>query len=134
MEFSGRYEYLAEISEFVEQSAREAGLNDSAVYAVQLAVDEACSNIIEHAYGGESQGKIQITCEGQGGLLRVILRDRGRPFNPEKIPTPNTNTPLNKVKPRGAGLFLIRKLMDEVNFDFSNKNENVLTLVKKNRG
>lgn len=112
-------------------SARNAGLKDSQIYGVQLAVDEACSNIIEHAYGGKNSGKIQVTCEVDEGELRVILQDRGVQFNPEQIPGLKNDTPLSKVKSRGAGLFLIRKMMDEVYFDFSSETGNTLTMVKK---
>lgn len=129
--FPSRYDRLVEISNFVVTSARSAGLKDSEVYRVQLAVDEACSNIIEHAYGGENYGKIKVTCEIDEGELRVILQDRGKQFDPEKTPGLNNDTPLSKVKSRGAGLFLIRKMMDEVYFDFSSETGNTLTMVKK---
>jgi serine/threonine-protein kinase RsbW len=102
--FPSRYDRLVEISNFVVTSARSAGLKDSEVYRVQLAVDEACSNIIEHAYGGENYGKIKVTCEVDEGELRVILQDRGKQFDPEKTPGLNNDTPLSKVKSRGAGL------------------------------
>lgn len=129
--FPSRYDRLVEISNFVVTSARDAGLKDSQIYGVQLAVDEACSNIIEHAYGGKNSGKIQVTCEVDEGELRVILQDRGVQFNPEQIPGLKNDTPLSKVKSRGAGLFLIRKMMDEVYFDFSSETGNTLTMVKK---
>jgi len=131
MFFPGRYDRLVEISNFVVTSARNAGLKDSQIYGVQLAVDEACSNIIEHAYGGKNSGKIQVTCEVDEGELRVILQDRGVQFNPEQIPGLKNDTPLSKVKSRGAGLFLIRKMMDEIYFDFSSETGNTLTMVKK---
>ncbi len=129
--FPSRYDRLVEISNFVVTSARNAGLKDSQIYGVQLAVDEACSNIIEHAYGGKNNGKIRVTCEVDEGELRVILQDRGVQFNPEQIPGLKNDTPLSKVKSRGAGLFLIRKMMDEVYFDFSSETGNTLTMVKK---
>ena len=51
--FPGRFKSLAKISKFVIEAAKKAGLDDKAIYAVELAVDEAASNIIEHAYGGD---------------------------------------------------------------------------------
>lgn len=131
--FPGRYESLAKIAEFVEKHAQQAGLDESASYAIQLAVDEACSNIIEHAYGGENVGEIQCTCKVTQKGLTVILRDQGQPFEPESVPSPDPNLPLEKVKPRGAGLYLIRNLMDEVTFKFTREAGNVLTLVKRRR-
>ncbi len=128
--FSGRFENLAKISEFVGQAAEEAGLNSDAIYAVELAVDEACTNIIEHAYGGEGVGDIQVTCKAARDGLTVTLRDFGRPFNPQKIRGPKLRGKLKDLKSGGAGLYLIRQMMDEVSFDFTPDQGNVLTLVK----
>ena len=71
--FPGRFEGLAAISEFVTRAAMDAGLDARAIYAVQLAVDEACSNIIEHAYGGEGRGNIECTCRVNDMGLTIIL-------------------------------------------------------------
>lgn len=127
----GSFDSLSKISEFVVGAAQAAGLNDAAIYAVDLAVDEACSNIIEHAYQGEGKGEIICTCEILDDGLKIILRDNGRPFHPEKVPAPNTGVPLKEVHPRGAGLYLIRKMMDEVDFEFNRKMGNTLTMIKR---
>ena len=60
--FSGRFASLATIREFVGNLAAQAGLSKKGVYEVQLAVDEACSNIIEHGYGEEREGDIECSC------------------------------------------------------------------------
>jgi serine/threonine-protein kinase RsbW len=128
--FPGRFESLAKISEYVVQAARAAGLNEEAVYAVDLSVDEACTNIIEHAYGGEGRGEIECTCTNLGDGLKIVLHDQGRTFNPSKIPTPNNKTRLKDLKSRGAGLFLMQNMMDEVTFEFSTEAGNILTMIK----
>ena len=128
--FPGRFDSLASISDFIEKAAREAGLDHKAVYAVQLAVDEACCNIIDHAYGGEGIGDIQCSVNAGEDELTVILTDRGRPFLPERIPDPRLDIPLAKLKPRGVGFYLIRKMMDQVNYESTPEAGNVLTMVK----
>lgn len=128
--FPGRYESLSEIRDFVVEIAKEAGFQDFDLYAVELAVDEACSNIIEHAYGGENKGNIELTCNLTARGLEIILRDNGKTFNPAIIPEPNFGLGIEELKPGGAGLFLMRKMMDEVTFDFSKASGNVLTMVK----
>src|SRR3972149_3079191 len=128
--FPGKFESLSKISKFVANAAKKAGLGDKATYAVQLAVDEACSNIIEHSYRGEGIGDIQCTCQVSDHGLTVILRDRGYPFKPEGVPEPKKNAALKNLPPRGAGLYLMRKLMDKVNFEFTADSGNVLTMVK----
>jgi serine/threonine-protein kinase RsbW len=129
--FPGRYESLQHISDFISQGAQKAGLNDSAVYAVQLAVDEAATNIIEHAYGGEGNGNIECTYELLPEGLRVALVDHGKPFDPEEIPEPQTNGSLEDIKPRGLGLFFMRRMMDEVKFDFTRRSGNRVVMLKR---
>ena len=129
--FPGRFASLPKISEFVIQAARDAELNDKAVYAVQLAVDEACSNIIDHAYGGEDRGDIECSAIVKDSGLTIILRDRGDPFNPQKISDPKTDVPLENLKSRGVGVFLMRKMVDEVHYEYSPEGGNVLTLTKR---
>ncbi len=58
MKFPARFEYLDEIRDYVGQKARAAGFADKDVYSIQLATDEAASNIIEHAYAGVSRWRI----------------------------------------------------------------------------
>lgn len=128
--FPGSYDSLESISIFIEKAAKDAGLDQKATYAVQLAVDEACCNIIDHAYGGEGIGDIQCSVQvGKDGLT-VTLIDRGQPYSPEKVPDPKLNLPLEKVKPRGVGLYLIRKMMDKVSYTSRPDSTNVLTMVK----
>jgi serine/threonine-protein kinase RsbW len=129
--FPGRFESLAAIGKFVTRAAEAAGLDERAVYAVQMAVDEACSNIIEHAYGGEGQGDIECTCLVSDDGLSVILRDRGRSFDPAGVPPPDLHVSLEERDAGGLGLYFIRRLMDEVHFEFRPNLGNTLTMVKR---
>lgn len=127
----GKYENLVKISEFVRLAANEAGLDSVSIYQVETAVEEACANIIEHAYGKENVGDIDCNCEARPDELTVILHDWGKPFDPAKIRPPNLNAPLKKRRAHGLGLHFIRQWMDEVHFDFTEENGNTLTLVKR---
>jgi serine/threonine-protein kinase RsbW len=127
--FLGSYDSLADISAFVRQAAQDVGLGDFAMYMVETAVDEACSNIIEHAYGAEGLGKIEITCQDTPNALNILIQDWGRAFDPEAIPDPEMHADLEDLPGHGLGLFFIRKWMDEVRFTFSGDG-NILTLVK----
>ncbi|UCH59079.1 MAG: ATP-binding protein [Anaerolineales bacterium] len=131
--FPGRYDSLAKVSEFVVNAAKEAGLNSEEVYAVELAVDEACCNIIDHAYGGEGLGELNCTVKVDQGKLTVILSDTGKAFDPKSIPDPKLDVPLEQLKPRGVGLYLMRKLMDDINYETSPNHGNTLTMVKRSQ-
>jgi serine/threonine-protein kinase RsbW len=100
---------------------------------VQLAVDEACSNIIEHAYGGEDRGVIECSHRIRDGDLTIVLRDYGQPFDPAAVPEPDVEAGLEERPEGGLGLFFIRKIMDEVIFEFDSVTGNVLTLVKRKK-
>lgn len=128
--FPGRYTSLAAISEFIRLATDTFGLDSYAAYAVQTAVDEACSNIIEHAYGGENKGEIVIGYEIIGEDLIIRLQDFGKPFEPDNIPTPDVQATLEDRKENGLGLYFMRQWMDEVHFQFS-KGMNTLTMVKR---
>ncbi|MGB9640472.1 MAG: ATP-binding protein [Anaerolineales bacterium] len=128
--FRGQYASLDAIREFITQKAHEAGLSSSGVYAIELAVDEACSNIIEHAYGGEGHGDILCRAIIHDDGLEVLLIDQGIPFDPAKIPQPNLSKPLKRVNSRGVGLFLMKKLVDQLEYHHSETEGNVMRLFK----
>ncbi len=127
---NSQVERLAEIGDFVVKAARASGLNEDETYDVQLAVDEACTNIMHHAYHGRRDATIEIACERQGRQFVVTIQDYGDPFDLKKVTRPRTREPLSRRHVGGLGLFFMYQLMDQVEFDFS-PNGNRLTMVKK---
>lgn len=127
--FPARFDYLDEIRSFVGQGAERAGFSPRQVYAVQMAADEACSNIIEHGYAGQP-GEIVIHLEWDGEQLRLVFQDHGRSFNMSKVPKPDVKAPLSKRKVGGLGIYLIHQLMDEVHYHPA-ATQNTLILVKR---
>jgi len=128
--FTAKFDQLDAIREFAAQAARDAGMDDSATYAVELCIDEACTNIIEHAYEGIDGGEIECTCDKDDKNLTIILHDHGKSFDPSSIPFPDLNADLESRPVGGLGVFLIKKLMDEVRFEPLGEVGNVLTMVK----
>jgi anti-anti-sigma factor len=123
-----RYEAIPTVTHFVGEAAQAAGLDEEEVFHCQMAADEACTNIIEHAYG-EGVGDIEITCLVEDGKCTIHIVDYGKPFDPDSVPPPKLTENLDDIKPGGIGLYLMRKVMDEVVFDFTGPG-NRLTLVK----
>lgn len=128
---NSQVERLAEIADFVADAACACGLNAEQTHDVQMAVDEACTNVIEHAYRGKSDGTIDIVCVRRGDEFVVTVQDFGARFDPHKVKVPKTRAPLSARSIGGLGLFFMRKLMDRVQFDFSSGQGNRLTMVKK---
>lgn len=134
----GQYAQVREACEFVCDGARTAGFDDQTIFHVELACDEACTNIIEHAYGEDNAGKIRISYEIKGNCFIITFYDNGRSFDVNSIPTPSTiqdNTPPDKIhetlKVGGLGIHFMRQLMDEVIFQSDPQKGNTLTLIKK---
>lgn len=132
MRFAAKFEFLDEIREFVGEVARAGGFSEREIYNIQLASDEAASNIIEHAYAGISNGTLEVSCEVKNGVMTIILVDHGAPFDPSEIPTPDLTADLSERKIGGLGIYLMRKLMDEVHYKAEpEKNRNTLTMIKR---
>ena len=121
---------LATVREFVAQNARDLGMDEQGVYELQLAVDEACTNIIRHGYDGQD-GEIEILIELSEGGLRLTMRDWGPAFDPQAVPTPDVTASLEERCLGGLGLFLMRQVTDNLWFEFDAEEGNTLTMVKR---
>jgi anti-sigma regulatory factor (Ser/Thr protein kinase) len=102
---------------------------EAGVFEVQTAVDEACTNIMEYAYSEEG-GVITLTCEVQDNDFVVTIRDRGKPFDPSSVPPPDLEADLDKRRIGGLGIYLMRKLMDDVSYSFDAEKGNTLVMRK----
>ena len=133
VQFAAKFEYLDEIREFVGTIARDAGFGDKDVYNIQLATDEAASNIIEHAYEKKKDGVLELSCGVKDDLITIVLIDHGESFDPSEIPLPDLKADLSDRKIGGLGIFLMRKLMDDVHYEVKSNKSNVLTMTKRKR-
>lgn len=122
---------LPRVLDFVRRACREANLDDDAVFACELATDEACTNIIEHAYGGRHDGEIQVTCSCAEGIFEIRLHDHGQAFEPTEVTQPVFSRTLAERQPGGLGLHFMRSLMDEVHFEFDETGGNTLIMKKR---
>lgn len=130
----GRFDSLPQIAEFVGQAAQQAGFDEDTTFHIQMAVDEACSNIVEHAYGQTCSGDIVLTCRIAANRdFIVTLHDTGCRFDPQAVPQPALGANLEDVPEGGLGLYFMRALMDEVRFEFDPGRGNTLTMVKRRR-
>jgi len=96
----------------VRDAACLAGLDGEDIDAVVLAVNEACTNIIQHAYAMDPNGRIDVTILSEGDALVVRLRDYAEEVDERTV----CSRDLDDVRPGGLGVHLIRCLMDEYGF------------------
>lgn len=121
---------LALISEFVNSATHHAKMGEREAWQVQLAVDEAATNIIQHAYADAPVGNIDITWVIEAGELIFTLSDRGKPFDPTRVPAPDIHSPFEDRQAGGLGIYLMNKLMDDVAFTFTERGN---TLIMRKR-
>ena len=110
--------YLELIRTFVVQLANRLGFDDDAADQIELAVDEACTNVVKYAYQQDGvENSLDVTLEAGKKKLTVIIRDHGIGFNPSCIETPEMRTYLSEYRSGGLGIYLMKTLMDEVSYD-----------------
>ncbi len=121
---------VTRVCSFVVEAAEAAGLDERAVYHCQMAVDEWCTNIVEHgyAYKGEN-GRIEVDCRSDAEQLQIIIIDDSSKFDPTLLGEPRTDQPIEEREPGGLGWFLIKKIMDRVTYEYAD-HHNRLTMTK----
>ena len=129
MNLSADLSQLGAIRTFVAQAGGELNLDEQILPDLQLAVEEICANVIEHGYSGQG-GRLEVSIEAVEEGVQVTVRDWGIAFDPQAVPVPDVNAPLELRPLGGLGLFLVRQLMDEVRFEFDGEKGNSVTMVK----
>jgi serine/threonine-protein kinase RsbW len=111
-----RTENLSSLRDFISDNANKAGLGTDDIDDIILAVDEACTNIIKHAYKSVPDGEIIIEINYNSRKFTIKLIDHGNSFDPESVPVPDLQKYLRQRKVGGLGLYLMRTLMDDVKY------------------
>ena len=117
--------------ECVTEWAQKAGFDERALYEIQLAVDEACANVVDHAYQGADPGDIEVSCRLDDQILTVRVRDWGTGFDLSGVADPDLDAPLEERTLGGLGLFLVRQGMDDVQFRSDPELGNELMMSKR---
>ena len=126
---AAKIENLEAMFKFVREASAAQGFDEKKIGQVQLAAEEALVNVIKYAYPGKS-GDLEISCENKKEGLEIAISDSGIPFDPLSLPEPDIHSPMEKRKIGGLGIFMMRKIMDEVKYRRED-NRNILTLLKR---
>jgi serine/threonine-protein kinase RsbW len=116
LEIKSRTENLAEIREFINSAAVDAGFSKEAIDNIILAVDEACTNIIKHAYKYLPDGKIILNLKTDKKTFTIDIIDYGKSFEPGLIPNPDLQKYFDEKRVGGLGMYLMKSLMDDVKY------------------
>ncbi len=131
-----RTDLLEDVRAFVRDAALRFGFQEDVSEKIELAVDEACTNIIKHAYkfDPDKEIRITITTEETGNSIpsRFIIRivDSGISFDSSHYQAPDLREYFSQMRRGGLGIVLMRKIMDEVEYGSASDNRNLITLVK----
>lgn len=129
MKFQASLSSLPKMLEYVSQELDACNYINKEQYQIELSLEEALVNIINYAYP-EKPGELEILCSKKPNTFVITIKDWGIPFDPtEQQRSLQHETPVEKRKVGGLGLFFIHELMDDVSYTHDGK-ANILTLTK----
>ncbi|MBP5689810.1 MAG: SpoIIE family protein phosphatase [Bacteroidales bacterium] len=120
---------IPQLARFVETIADEKKLDQGLALSLNLALEEAVSNVIMYAYPGGADGLVDVDAVLGPGKIVFILTDSGRPFDPTYVPEANVDAPIEDRPIGGLGIHLVRQIMDEMHYE-RHDGKNILTMTK----
>ena len=127
---AAEYETLGVFRDAIAQMCARQRIDAQTTYDLQLAMDEACTNIVEHGYKGMNPGSLMFELDIDASQVVMRITDFGRPFEPYEPAMPSAQTVLESNKLGGFGLIFIYKVMDGVDYKTTEEG-NTLILTKK---
>lgn len=127
------YEQLQRARGVIQDFCRQAGMSQEKIDQLEMAVDEAFTNIIEHGYGADLAEKspgVWISLSQQADQVVIELRDRGPGFDFESHPPLDPPSYMDAQRERGLGLYIIRNFVDDVKYQRNPRSGNCLQLYK----
>jgi serine/threonine-protein kinase RsbW len=124
---------LAHVRHEISEAILKGGFPVTHTNRILIAVDEAVTNIVEHGYEGTATGKgvIDIHLEVDEQRFSISIMDQGESFDPRTMSDIDIERHVAAGKSGGLGVFLIRKIMDVVDYHHETGRHNRLTMVKK---
>jgi serine/threonine-protein kinase RsbW len=132
LSISNDHAYLAQVRDLVSRGVSAGKFPGHLLNRLQIAVDEAVTNIIEHGYAGQPRGSaiIEIAVDVDSECFRIQISDHGVSFDPSHMSDIDIQSHVAAGKAGGLGVFLMRKIMDQVDYQYQSGKKNQLTLVK----
>lgn len=126
---AAEFETLGVFRDAIAQACARQGIDAQTSYDLQLAMDEACTNVVEHGYKGMNPGSLMFDMEITPTQVVMQITDFGRPFEPYEPELPSAQSVMESNKVGGFGLIFIYKIMDAVDYQTTEEG-NILTLTK----
>ena len=131
----GRAQYLDLIRKVVTDVVQRMGFGEEDAAKIEMAVDEACTNVMEHGYEDGmaafgAPGPIDLKLTIEADRIVITIRDAARPFSPAEFEPTDLQTYFATGDGRGLGIYIMKTFMDEVVHSEADQGGNQLTLVK----
>lgn len=123
-------ENLALIRDFVGKIGQQAGLAESELSLIEMAVDEACANVIEHAYGQDATQEVIVRARFDADAITIEVIDTGKGFEPNAIEQKDVRRLIAERRSGGLGMRMMKLVMDEVEYQMKPGERNELKMVK----
>jgi serine/threonine-protein kinase RsbW len=112
-----RLELLGVVDKIADGITELLNFEDIDRDAVAISVIEACTNAIQHGHRAEAGKRVDVSFRIEDDSLYIVVQDHGSGFTPQRA---EEQTPPDLLATRGRGIYIMRSMMDEVDFDFSN--------------
>lgn len=128
--FTSSTKNLSLLRDFIEAKAIAFGFDESTISQIVLSVDEACTNIIKHAHKYNEKEIIEVETKPEAKQFKIILKYKGKGFDPNDIHNPDMKEYFNHFKIGGLGVPIMKRFMSKIEFVHKNSDDNLLTLTK----
>jgi serine/threonine-protein kinase RsbW len=132
--FASSTKNLSLLRKFIVAKATDFGFDESTINQIILSVDEACTNIIKHAHKYNEKEIIEVEIKPESAQFKIIMKYKGKGFDPNDINNPDMNEYFNKFKVGGLGVPIMKKFMSKIEYVHNNSEDNYLTLIKSLHG
>lgn len=123
-------EQISQLEGFISEIADETGMDTALAMSMNLALEEAVTNVVLYAYPEGTDGEVNIDARFDKGILTFVLKDSGVPFDPTAKEDADITLGVEERPIGGLGIFLVKQLMDTVSYNYSD-GCNILTMTKK---
>ncbi len=128
MEIPSTLDHLPKVNQFVERKLRKLGLNEDLIADIAISVTEAVTNAVVHGNKNDLSKKVKISLKANSSCVEVTVVDEGGGFDSEDLQSPIKKE--NLLKNAGRGIFILKSLMDQVNFSYRPRKGTEVKMIK----
>ncbi|MDR2600450.1 MAG: ATP-binding protein [Oscillospiraceae bacterium] len=128
MTVSAHIDKLNDVLDFIDEKMDEIGIDMKGQYSVRVSVEELFVNVANYAYPN-GEGDITVTTSTKPGEFIIEIKDNGIPYNPLEKDDPDTTLTAEKREIGGLGIYMVKNMMDSVNYTYQN-GQNIMTIMK----